>query len=342
MIHTVESAARDPQGDELLGYIRKLMPVGELSVTAHAPVLIDTNDGYELLEATESIRVMEGGMGHYMGTMSGTTAGRLLGVAHLGGKSAYSRPWAQVMAHELGHNFSLLHAPCGTTGDPHFPYPDGRIGVWGYDFTGGGRLIWPTEYDVMTYCGGEWISDYHFTKAFRYRLADEGAGAAVAVGGEAQSLLLWGGVDSTGIAHLKPAFVVDASPALPDSTGPYRVTGRDRSGDELFTLNFAMPEVADGDGSSSFAFVLPVRSGWEGNLASITLNGPEGSASLDLDSNLPMAILRDPRNGQVRGILRDLPNGVVTHADAVAAMSPPSGLEVFFSRGVPDPEAWRR
>ena len=65
-----------------------------------------------------------------------------------------------------------------------------------------------------------------------------------------------------------------------------------------------MPETADGDGSSSFAFVLPIRSEWEGNLASITLTGPGGSAILDGNSDEPMVILRNPRNGQVRGILR--------------------------------------
>jgi len=42
-----------------------------------------------------------------------------------------------------------------------------------------------------------------------------------------------------------------------------------------------MPEVADGDGSSSFAFVLPVPPEWEGSLATITLDGPDGTFTLD-------------------------------------------------------------
>ena len=343
VIDAVESAARDPGGDALLRYIRTLMPVGGLAVTAHAPVLTDTNNGSELLVATEAIRVMEGGSGHYMGTMSGATTGPLGVALGLGSKSAYSRPAAQIMAHELGHNFSLGHAPCGVTGglDPHYPYSDGSVGVWGYDFEAGGRLISPFEYDVMTYCGGEWISDYNFTKAFRYRLADEGQPATAAATAKGQSLLLWGSADSTGIPNLKPAFVVHAQPALPDSTGPYRITGRAATGAELFSLAFTMPEVADGDGRSSFAFVLPTRPDWEGNLASITLSGPGGSATLDDGSDVPMAILRDPRTGQVRGFLRDLPLPTQAAMDAAEQFAGP-GLEVLFSRGIPGADAWRR
>ena len=141
--------------------------------------------------------------------------------------------------------------------------------------------------------------------------------------------------------HLEPAFVVDAPPSLPQSRGDYRLIGRNGSGTELFSLAFAMPGVADGDGSSSFAFVLPVGAGWEGNLATITLTGPGGAVTLDGDTDLSMAILRNPRNGQVRGILRDLPPANQVARDA-AAGSAGSSFEVLFSRGMPGAEAWRR
>ena len=39
----------------------------------------------------------------------------------------------------------------------------------------------------------------------------------------------------------------------------------------------------------------------------ITLSGPGGSATLDADTDLPLTILRDPRSGRVRAILRDVP-----------------------------------
>ena len=101
-----------------------------------------------------------------------------------------------------------------------------------------------------------------------------------------------------------------------------------------------MPETADGDGSSSFAFALPVRPGWEVSLGTITLSGPGGGITLDGGSDIPMAILRNPWTGQVRGILRDPPSAAEVAADAVGGAAP--GLEVLFSRGIPGAAGWRR
>ena len=152
--------------------------------------------------------------------------------------------------------------------------------------------------------------------------------------------MVWGGVGTDTLPYLEPAFVVYAPPLLPDSTGEHTITGRTNGGAELFSLNFTMPETADGDGISAFAFVLPVRAGWEDTLASITLTGPDGSPTLDAESDLPMVILHNPRTGQIRAILRDPPPAGQMAADAGAAGVP--GLEVLFSRGIPGAEAWER
>ena len=164
------------------------------------------------------------------------------------------------------------------------------------------ELVHPSTPDLMSYCRPKWISDYHFANALRFRLFDERPPLVAAM-----SLLLWGGLDAEGEPFLNPAFVVDAPPALPDSAGEHRIAGRTASGDELFALSFTMPEVVDGDGSSSFAFVLPAQPGWASNLATLTLSGPGGSVTLDSDTDLPMTILLNPSTGQVRGILQDLP-----------------------------------
>ena len=89
-------------------------------------------------------------------------------------------------------------------------------------------------------------------------------------------------------------------------------------------------------------FPVPVRSGWEGSLATLTLSGPGGSVTLDAGSDYPIAILRDPRNGHVRGILRDAPDLAMEQADLAAELGAGPGLEVVFSRGIPDAAAWRR
>ena len=339
ILESVGGMAADPEGHELLGLTRTLLPVGALDVKAHEPVLSSSNNGYDLIDQTRAIRVMEGGTGYYMGTMSGSVTGPSLG----GGLASFAVPDAFVIAHEFGHNFSLSHAPCGGAGgpDPAFPNANGTIGAWGYDFRDG-SLVPPSWFDVMGYCDRDrpWVSDYHFSKALHFRLVDERPPlVATLTAQEPESLLLWGGADADGELYLNPAFVVDAPPVLPDAAGAHRIAGRTADGDELFSLNFALPETADGDGSSSFAFVLPVQPGWAGNLASITLSGPGGSATLDGDTDLPMTILLDPVTGQVRAILRDPPQ---PDAAAMAPQADLDRLDMLFSRGIPDAAAWNR
>ncbi len=283
IVDLTRAMAADPETHEMFGDMH-LLPIGEMRVTAHEPVLSSRNSAFDLLRQTVAIRAMEGGTGHYKGMMGRpvTYAG---GVAYRPGRSSFSQPWPGTIAHELGHNLSLRHAPCGGAAgpDPSYPYPDGSIGAWGYDFNDGGQLVDPRTYELMSYCGPDWISDYYFTSALRFRLDDA------------------------------------------DSVG----------------LRAPPPVVADGDGSSSFAYMLPVQAGWEGTLATITLTGPGGSVTLDGESDLAMAILRNPRSGQVRGILRDPPPANQVAA-AAAAGSAGSSLEVLFSQGLPGGEAWRR
>ena len=130
---------------------------------------------------------------------------------------------------------------------------------------------------------------------------------------------------------------------LPGFTPPLlRLAGRTAEGRQLFSLSFDMPEVEDGDGSSGFAFALPVELGWADSLARVTLSGPGGSVTLGGDRDRPVAILRDSGSGQVRAVLRDLPGDTRTQADMEEALPPQAGLEVRFSRGIPDAGAWRR
>ena len=341
VVDLIKAMAADPEGHDLLFETRLLLPVTGLSVKDHAPVTTSTNNTSRLLAEIDAIRIMEGGSGHYMGMMDRFEEWG--GRARRPGRVSVSRPNTSTMAHELGHNMSLQHAPCGGPEDLDlsFPYAGGPIGAWGYDFREGGRLVAPSRSDLMSYCNPAWISDYHLANALGFRLFDEVTDSAPAEQAPGRSLLLWGGVDARGTPYLDPAFVIDAPPALPDSTGVYQLVGQTADGVEIFSLSFTMPEVADGDGSSVFVFALPVQAGWAGNLTSITLSGPGGMATLDGDTDRPITIVRDPQTGQVRGIIRDLPLEALAQADVAGGLSEP-GLRVLGSRGIPDADAWRR
>ena len=193
-----------------------------------------------------------------------------------------------------------------------------------------------------------WVNGYHFAKALAHRQSEESASAfSAATTPAARSLFLWGGIDPEGNPFLNSVFVVDAPPTLPTSPGGHTVTGRDADGAELFSLSFTMPEALIEEEAGAvmmrtFAFVLPVRPGWADALARITLSEPDASVTLDRESDHPMVILRDPRTGQVRGFLRDLPPSATQAAADAVGQAAGQGLETLFSRGIPDLAAWRR
>ena len=333
-------------GDDLFREIRELLPVPDQTFEVNIREEFLTSqevhpNNENLLEKLEVIRAMDGTSGHYMGIVSGETDG---GIANLAGFTSISSLFGEILAHELGHNLNLEHAPCGNVRDfidTYYPYEIGSIGAWGYDLQRG-ALIDPSTPYIMGYCfAGAWISDYHFNKAIDYRIHEEEPILAAASFTQMMSLLLWGGVDGNGDLALEPVFVVDAPPSLPREDGPYRLAGEDLNGGTLSILNFAMKEIADGDGGGGFAFLIPVRSDWSGMLARITFSGPEGFVDMARDSGRSAALLLDRSTGAVRGILRDWPGPGRTVQGARRVLPDPS-LEVVVSPGIPDAADWQR
>ena len=343
--------------DELFQLTRDLLPVEVFTVTAREPMWtsidpVHTNSA-ALLRETWAIRTMDGASGYYMGVMRGGG-----GRAYIGWPASVSGLLGPTIAHELGHNMSLRHAPCG---DPPnieliYPYVNGSIGSWGYDFLRG-LLISPTRPDFMSYCDPEWVSDYSFNKALHFRetlepqrVASRASEVPAGVG-----LLLWGGQGADSVPILEPAFVVRAPPSLPQEDGPFRLTGLTAQEDTLFSLSFAIPETGEGDGASSFAFVLPTRSSWADSLDRIVLIGPGGSDAVGRGDPVgrgdavgrghtpgrASVLLIDERSGRARGFLRDSPGQPLT-LPTTSLRLPEPGLEAVVSRGVPDSTAWRR
>jgi len=334
-IDHAEEMEEDKDEYSLLHATYDLLPIQDFDATAYDPVETSSNDLRNILPAVEVIRRRDGGDGYFKGLLAGRRAANSpLGIAYLFGRSSASIPDGQVMAHELGHNLSLRHAPCGGPDDPdtRYPYGGARIGIWGYDHRGD-KLLNPSSYkDLMGYCHPQWVSDYNFNKLIRYRRArsyQERRGPAAAV----QTLLLWGGLDEGGKPYLRPAFVMEAWPGLPAASGAFSLTATDRNGVDVISLSFDLAEVADAPGRSShFVFTVPVQEGWAGSVASITFSGPGGTVTMDGDTEMPMTIAVDGKSGPIRAFW----DGWRDDSEARP------GWALLRSIGIPGREEWER
>ncbi len=291
---------------------RTLLPIGEMEVFVHdtfyTDVNLTTNEGWNsYLREVELLWNMEGKMGYYYGVVVVPFGSPWGGLGYVNGTHvSVGATNPDTYAHEVGHNMTLRHAPCGGAGspDPGFPSSHGSIGIWGYDFQHS-RLISPGQYkDLMGYCNPDWVSDYHFKKAMAHRLATQETPPDPAM--REQTLTLWGSASHEEVL-LEPAFMIEAVPNVPTGGGGWRLTGFGPGGERRFDFGFT-PNSTE-YGGANFMFNVPYDPQRDGALESVVLSGPDGEVTLGRSTAPPMAIIRNSATGQVRAILRDWAGG---------------------------------
>ncbi len=302
---------------EWLQFARSVLPIGEMHLTMHEPfytsVDLGTFDGWlQLISDIRALRTMENGRGYYYGAFHRANLTGIVGLGFIGGPVSIGLSQDETFAHEVGHNMSLRHAPCGGAGgpDPRFPYRDGSTGVWGYNPAGGG-IVDPDQFkDLMGYCDPSWVSDYSFEKALNFRIRTEigRSGANPVDRRPAEQTLMLRGRAVNGELVLEPAFLIETQPVLPAEEGPYRLAGFGPGGRVVFSFDFTPTPLEYGGGD--FLFAVPYDAELNGVLERVVLSGPEGEFTLGPSSTSPMAIITDRASGQVRAILRNWSGGL--------------------------------
>ena len=312
---------------------RTLMPVASMELevreTYHTGANLSTTDGWgQWISETRILYQQEGGRGYYYGVVA-VSAPAYGGLGYVGFPVSVGLAYNDIYAHELGHNVNLLHAPCGTNGDPDYPYPSGNIGIWGYDVRLERLMDRNALKDIMSYCDPAWISDYHFTKATNHRLGGDGGvqldGGSAASGTRerGEMLVVWGSVRD-GHVKLDPAFVLDGPPVLPEAGGAYRVDGLGRDGSSEFSFSFSPTPLEFGGGG--FVFFVPWEADWADSLDRMVLRGPEGEDTLTRSGVPAMAVVTDPSTGRIQAMIRNWDGG---------ALPGEGTANVTITRGIP-------
>jgi hypothetical protein len=162
----------------------------DISVALRAPYTltrvtdgVDTSSEWQMaLQELEQLRRNEASGRHYYGMVRPMVSAGTAGIGYVNSVGSSSpnlssmgwdatRNWRRTMSHELGHNFSRFHAPCGGVANPdsNYPYANGALSAAPLfeslldDIQSPAGLT-----DIMGYCSGSWFSDYNYREMQRF------------------------------------------------------------------------------------------------------------------------------------------------------------------------------
>lgn len=364
----------DANKDQFLATARRMLPLQQVNssvraaYTTNAAALQSSNSNSawnSVLSEINALRTADGAPSsmHYYGVAKVSYTSGVAGYGYIPGRAAlgwdYLPSGDGIAAHELGHNFSRPHTPCGVSGDATYPYSGGTTGVWGWN-SATNSLMSPTSTDVMGYCSNVWISDWSWGKMADYRAS---AGMIVNADAVGDGLLIWGRV-TDGKVTLEPAFRLRAKPSARASKGSHRLAITDMSGATLLNIPLETERVDHDDAHDErhFAVVVPWSEALEQSVADISVIDPRSPIPLARRSSVtgktpraqtavgmpepaqslrrvtsskasvewnttayPMAMVRDAVSGDILAFLRRTGDGFVDAGRAV---------DIVFSDGV--------
>jgi hypothetical protein len=182
-----------PSAAEVADEIVRRLPIARenVSVAIRQPyTLTSVTDGVDTssewssaLSELETLRRSEARTKHYYGFVRPMVSAGTAGIGYVNrvgstspnlsaiGWDASRASWRRTFSHELGHNFSRPHAPCGGADgpDPNYPYPNGALsGTPLFDSLLDDIVSPAGMSDIMGYCSGTWFSDYNYREVQRF------------------------------------------------------------------------------------------------------------------------------------------------------------------------------
>ena len=268
-------------------YLQTRLPVASVNLKTHATYVSKTVTALpigdadwtpvfsKLLGELDDLRTLEqaSAQSYYYGFAPMRTLG-VVGIANTPGHVAVGLDFPtreanvrETLIHELGHNLSLLHAPCGVAAgngiDPLYPYSGALLGatgrfIWGYDASSQ-TFIDPRRTDIrdaMSYCAGETFSDYNYRK-IQVHLTPADAfvvsASTAAASGPQELLLVSGQIESGKVALTPPkAFFGQASLS---QDGPYTLRIVTATGSAEY--RFALKQTDHIATATRFSFAIP-------------------------------------------------------------------------------------
>ena len=327
--NTIQWANEQSHHSRDMRFSKYVLPFSERTVTARDPYTtrapLHTREGWlQLIDEIRLLRFADNAGGKYYYGAVDAPGSILGGLGYVGGPVSIGLPRSDIFTHEVGHNMSLDHAPCGNPGgtDPDYPVRNGTLDFWGWN-PDADVLIHPRgTTDFMGYCSGRWVSAYHFEKMRTHR--DNRFHVT-----ETQQpvLWLWGGTDELGQLSLNPALMLEGPSSTPDD-GPYLAHGIGENGEMVFEHRFTPYAVSHSE-TERFGIAIPYDPSSMPTIALITVTGPGVMATVSEDSHPAVAVVMDAATDRVISIWRDWSGQT------------PRGTRVIYSSGLPPREVIR-
>src|SRR5262249_55898105 len=223
---------------------------GRVTVSMRAPyTLTSATDGVDTdvdwsnaLSELEQLRRSEAPSRQYFGMVRPMVSAGTAGLGYINrvgastpslsalGWDASRSAWRRTMTHEMGHNFSRQHAPCGGAGspDPNYPYAGGALSDTPLFESLLDDIQSPSnQFDVMGYCNGNWFSDYNFREVQRFLEARPQPALVTIAGAGAIAndvLLIAGRINANGVSFEPVHRARGTAPLVVTGTYRLRVT----------------------------------------------------------------------------------------------------------------------